>query len=158
MSQIVAAARAVVFVVGCALVSGAWHTAAQTPTVSLKDFQSSMIEIGEAFEVIEEMMPSPAYLLNSARGDAIARVDVARTRMEAVRKFFADRNKANGVELSDGTIAAMDVLRRELTRATPDQAAAIEALEDVSRACTACHDAYREGDKDRGYRFKVGAL
>jgi len=134
-----------------------WLSAGQTPA-HLKEFEASMTEIGDAFEIIEEMTPSPVYLLNSARGDAIARVDVARPRMDAVRKFFADRKKRDGVEFSDAAIAAIDAFRIELTRTTPDQAAAIEALEEMTRACAACHAVYREGDTINGYRFKAGAL
>lgn len=158
MSQIVAAARVPAFVVVMLVAGAVWLAAAQTSEVHLKDFESSMVAIGEAFDVVEEMTPSPVFLLNSVRGDAIARVDAARQRMESVRKFFADRSKRDGVELADGAMTAMDVFRRELTRATPDQASAIEALENVTRACTACHNVYRAGDKTTGFRFKPGVL
>ena len=162
MSQMVSAERAstvlTLSVLLGVLLGAGWKASAQAPAASLKDFESSMLDIGDAFEIIEEMTPSPAFLLNSARGDALARVELARRRMDTVRTFFADRGKRDGVDLADGAIVAMEVFRTELTRPSPDQAAALETLEEIARACAACHTVYREGDKNSGYRFKSGAL
>ena len=76
-----------------------------------------MLEIGDAFDIIEEMTPSPVFLLNSARGDALARVDTARgasTREGST--WRANPSKALAVSLS--TSAAKVPLRSARAKAS----------------------------------------
>ena len=117
-----------------------------------------MLRAADAFGVIEPMVPSPVYLLNSARGDAISRLADARRTMESVRTFFEARKMDDAVRLAGKTIAEMEALDDVLSMAEPDQAAAIEVTAAISRACDACHKVYREGDPQRGFRFKDGIL
>jgi hypothetical protein len=150
--------RALAFAAVWAVSGVVWLAAVQAPETAFKDFEASMVEIGDAFDVAEQMTPSPAFLLNSVRGDLLARVEAASRRMEHVRMFFAGRKKRDGVELADQAAAALAGFREELTRATPDQTSAVEALDVVARACTACHEVYREGNETVGFRFKASAL
>ena len=132
--------------------------AAQTPISSVDQFRTAMLRAADAFGVIEPMVPSPVYLLNSARGDAISRLVDARRTMESVRTFFEARKMDDAVRLAGKTIAEMEALDEVLSMAEPDQAAAIEVTAAISRACDACHKVYREGDPQRGFRFKDGIL
>ncbi len=129
----------------------------QAPPPTTAEFQESMVAIGEALELVEALVDSPAYLLNSARGDVITRERIMRRQMGTVRMFFEARGVRDGVRYADDLLGALASLEYEVTVAEPDQAAAIEALGDVRDACDVCHRAYREGDRQTGYRFTPGA-
>ncbi len=131
---------------------------AQTRLGTIAGFSRSMAAAADAFELIEQAVSSNVYLLNSVRGDAITQLETVRKSLAAMRGFFADRKKDDGVAFVDETLAAMGPLRDELTAAEPNQAIAAEAAEHVSQACAACHKVYRDGDLRTGYRFKVGTL
>ena len=120
------------------------------------ELRKAMRAVADAFAVIEPAIPAPIYLLNSVRGDALARVASSREQLQTVRSFFAGRKREDGVAFADDTIAALDDFRGELARAEPDQAAAIDALAGVMGTCAACHAVYREGDEQTGYRLKAG--
>ena len=117
-----------------------------------------MVRVADAFGVIESMVPSPVYLLNSARGDAISRLADARRTMESVQTFFEARGEDDGARFAGNAIAEMEALDDVLSMAEPDQAAAIEVTVAIGRACDACHKVYREGDPQRGFRFTDGIL
>lgn len=122
------------------------------------DFRKAMVAIDAAFGVVEPMVPSQAYLLNSARGDAIGQVAIMRKQMLAVAGFFTVKKEADAVVLARDTIAALEDFDKLLKKAEPDQAMAVEAVADINRTCSACHRVYREGDEQTGFRFKPGAL
>lgn len=117
-----------------------------------------MRAIDAEFSILDAAIPSPAYLLNSVRGDGLTRVAGMTSRMRNVRTFFVERTRDEATRFADRMIAAIEDLRAELARAEPDQAAAIDALDGVKTACAACHAAYREGSKETGFRFKRGTV
>jgi hypothetical protein len=129
----------------------------QIPPPTAAEFQKSMVAIGEALGLVESLVDSPAYLLNSARGDVITRVAIMRRQMGTVRMFFDARGVRDGVGFANDLLGALGSLEYEVTVAEPDQAAALEALGGVRDACDVCHRAYREGDRQTGYRLTPGA-
>lgn len=142
------------------LLIGAARTPAasmQVPPPTAEEFQQSMVAIGEALGIVESLVDSPAYLLNSARGDVITRVAIMRLEIGTARMFFDARGVRDGVGFTDDLLGALGSLEYEVTVAEPDQAAALEALGGIRDTCDACHHAYREGDRQAGYRFTPGA-
>lgn len=136
--------------------------AAQEPRAPVvKDrtaFAQAMVRVDEAWEIVSRAIEGPSYLLNSVRGDGLTRLDDIGNNLTGVRAFFMGRSLPEGVRRADGARDAITELRRELARAEPDQAAAIELVESVRAACAACHSLYREGDPDRGFRFTPGVV
>lgn len=121
-------------------------------------FAQAMVRVDEAWEIVSRAIEGPSYLLNSVRGDGLTRLDDIGNNLTGVRAFFMGRSLPEGVRRADGARDAITELRRELARAEPDQAAAIELVESVRAACAACHSLYREGDPDRGFRFTPGVV
>jgi hypothetical protein len=134
------------------------HVQAAHETVSPDDFKKVMVALGAALDILDETISSPAYLLNSARGDGLMRVAEMSSRLPTVRSFFVAHKRDDAVYLIEQTTDAIEALRTELARAEPRQAAAIDALDDLRTACAACHALYREGTKETGFRFKRGVL
>jgi hypothetical protein len=117
-----------------------------------------MRRVADAFETIDAAVRSNVFLLNSVRGDCLTRLEIAHDNLLAIQKFFSGINKEDATEFATATLDALQVLRDQLAAATPDQAAAIEATDAVADACRACHEVYREGSAETGYRFKQGVL
>ena len=133
---------------------------AQEPRVPVVNdrtaFAQAMVRVDEAWDIVSRAIEGPSYLLNSVRGDGLTRLDDIGHTLTGVRGFFLGRSLPEGVTRADRARDAVAELRRELARAEPDQAAAIELMESVRAACTACHGLYREGDAGRGFRFRPG--
>ncbi|MDO8795867.1 MAG: hypothetical protein Q7J25_14740 [Vicinamibacterales bacterium] len=121
-------------------------------------FAEAMVRVGEDWEIVSTAIEGPTYLLNSVRGDGLTRLDAMGRTLAGVRGFFLGRALPDGVRQADRARDAVAELRVELARAEPDQAAALELVESVRAACATCHRLYREGDADRGFRFKPGVV
>jgi hypothetical protein len=139
--------------------------AAQTPRppdpvriATVEDFKAAMESMAAAFGAVDAAVGSNVFLLNSVRGACLTDLDTAREQLRAVGQFFADRHQDRGVEMTADTLELVKALREGIAAATPDQAVAIEDTAAVTRACTACHVAYREGTAETGFRFRPGVL
>ncbi|HEV3057334.1 MAG TPA: hypothetical protein VGY48_03760 [Vicinamibacterales bacterium] len=133
-------------------------SAVEPKVATVDEFRTAMKDAGEAFAVITMMTPTPAYLLNSVRGDELTQVAIVRSQMAASRTFLSAKRSADGVRLSDEMLDALDDLDAILRKSEPDQAAAIDAVEEVDKACAACHRSMREGNERTGYRFRPGIV
>ncbi len=110
---------------------------------------------GDAWATVESLVDSPAYLLNSARGDVLSQVATIRRQTATVRVLFETRALPEALPLVAAWEDALVEFEAEVSRATPDQAAAQEGLAGVRDACVACHRQYRTGDQARGYRIRL---
>lgn len=143
-------------VLATALVAGQEPRA---PVVSDRaGFARAMVRADDAWAIVSEAIEGPSFLLNSVRGDGLARLDVVSDSLRGARGFFEVRSRPDAVALADDALRAVAELRVELARAEPDQAAALEAVEPVRVACAACHRRYRDGDAQQGFRFKPGVV
>jgi cytochrome c556 len=64
------------------------------------------------------------------------------------------KRKPDAVRKTREAVATLDALDRALSVTTIDAKTVAEAVEDVTRACNACHAIYREGDEQTGYQIK----
>lgn len=138
--------------------SGAARGQAEAPGVEAPPaFREAMRTAGEAWASVASLVDSPAYLLNSARGDVLGQVGVIRRQTSTVRALFEARSVREALPLVTAWEEALVDLEAEVGRATPDQAAALEALAAVRDTCVQCHRQFRTGDRDHGYRLRVPA-
>ncbi len=158
-------AGAMTRLIGALAAGAAWVAVgvmAQEPVVPVVGdraaFAEAMVRVDEDWEIVSTAIEGPTYLLNSVRGDGLTRLDAIGRTLTGVRGFFLGRALPDGVKQADRARDAIAELRVELARAEPDQAAAVELVESVRVACAACHSLYREGDADRGFRFKPGVM
>lgn len=121
-------------------------------------FASAMVRIDDDWAIVDAAIDGPTYLLNSVRGDGLTRLDRIAAELTAARVFLAERSRTDAATFAQEALLALAMLRAELARAEPDQAAAQEEAQLVRAACAACHDRFREGDGARGYRFKAGVI
>jgi len=135
---------------------------AQEPPVPVltdpSDVAAAMIRIDDDWVILGEAAQGPTYLLNSVRGDGITRLDRITAELRGVRAFLQTRSRTDASSFADRALRAVKGLRVELVRAEPDQAAALEEVEYVTRMCAACHERFRDGDPAAGYRFKAGVI
>lgn len=129
---------------------------AQTPGEVPAAFRRAMMAVGEAFTLVETLVDSPAFLLNSARGEALTRVGEIRRHLTPVEAEFARRGWRDGVRRGRDLHEALDAMEHELRVAEPDQAAALEVLGTLRDGCATCHKVYRAGDAVTGFRFSPG--
>lgn len=121
-------------------------------------FAAAMVRIDDDWAIVDAAIEGPTYLLNSVRGDGLTRLDRIAVELTAARAFLTDRSRTNAAALAQEALQALAMLRAELTRAEPDQAAAQEEAHLVRETCAACHDRFREGHAAGGFRFRPGVI
>lgn len=118
---------------------------------SAEEFGRSMQMIGVAIGDLEQEIGE------SARMDAKVSVALARQVLAGATTYLTDEGMDEAVETARQTLTTLDALDSVLSAASVDPAAATAALRDVKDSCTACHEAYREGDADSGYSIKTAS-
>src|SRR5262245_22911227 len=117
--------------------------------VSVDEFDRAMKTIGTAIESVNQSIGSRAY--------AEAKVPLALSRqiLASTRPFWSSvASEPNAAKMARDGVAKLDALDKVLSAKTVDAAAVAAAFQDVTRACDACHAAYRQGDPQKGYRIK----
>ncbi len=136
-------------------------TAQARPVLVIRDpseFDTAMVRIDDDWAIVDAAIAGPTYLLNSVRGDGLTRLDRIVVELTAARAFLADRSRTDAAARAQEALEALAMLRAELTRAEPDQAAAQEEAHLVRETCAACHDRFREGNAAGGFRFRPGVI
>jgi len=90
-----------------------------------------------------------------------ARVSVAslRRNFQKLRRFWSARERADAVGIVRDGMNRLARLEELLGRSEVPEAWVREATEEFRGAvCAACHDVYREGDSESGFRFREGVF
>ena len=131
-----------------AFVVGTGMLGAAQKVIGPEEFDSAMKTIGAALEAAEGALGSASYL------DAKTPLALSRQVLASTRPEWQALGEPDAVRMNREAVAALDALDKVLSAATVDPAAATAAYDDVTRACDACHAAYREGDAQTGYRIR----
>lgn len=117
--------------------------------VGPEEFDRAMKTIGSAILGVNESIASGAYI------DAKAPLALSRQVLASTRPVWETGGDSDAVTLNREAVAALDALDEALSAITVDAAAVAAAVDNVTRACDACHAVYREGDEQTGYRMKT---
>ena len=140
------------FMMGLSAVLIAQAAGAQ-PDMSLEQYAALMQANREALGELNTAVETAAY------EDARVRVGLLRRNFQALRSFWSSRQRADAVDIiGEGMnrLAALEELlgRREV----PADAVRAATGAFGGAACAACHDAYREGSAETGFRFRAGVF
>ena len=116
--------------------------------VGSEEFDRAMKTIGTAIEGVNQAIGSKSYV------DAKLPLALSRQVLASTRPVWETKRKPDAVRKTREAVATLDALDRVLSVNAIDAKAVAEAVEDVTRACNACHAIYREGDEQTGYQIK----
>ena len=116
--------------------------------VGPEEFDRAMKTIGTAIEGVNQAIGSKSYV------DAKLPLALSRQLLASTRPVWETKRKLDAVRKTREAVATLDALDKVLSVNVVDAAAVADAVEDVTRACNACHAMYREGDEQTGYRIK----
>jgi hypothetical protein len=122
--------------------------AAAQKVVGPDDFDRAMKTIGAAMDGTREAIGSESYI------EAKTPLALARQTLASTRPVWETDEEPAAVRMTREAVAALDALDKALSPRIADPAAVAATLDDVTRACDACHATYREGDEQTGYRIR----
>ena len=125
---------------------------AQSPIATADDYQKVMRSNSQAFGATNKAIASSAF------ADTKTQLATVRQNFVALQAFWADKKKDDAVAIVKDGIVKLDALNAILSGAAPDQMAAQAAAKTFQGQCGACHQAYREGNAQEGFKFKAGVM
>ena len=108
-----------------------------------------MKTIGTAFDGVRQAVGSRSYV------EAKTPLALSRQVLASTRPWWTTRHESDAETMVKGTVAKLDALDKVLASNAVDAASVAAAVQDVTRACDACHAKYREGDRQTGYRMNL---
>ncbi len=117
--------------------------------VGPEEFDRAMKTIGASMDAVDEAVASDSF------EPAKTPLALARQVLASTRPVWETAERADAVRMTREAVAALDALDKVLSATTVDAADASASLQNVTRACDACHADYREGDAETGYRPKI---
>ena len=114
-----------------------------------EEFDRAMKTIGASVDAVDEAVASGSF------APAKTPLALARQVLASTRPVWETGGEPDAVRMTREAVAALDALDKVLSAGAVDAAAADAALQDVKRACDACHAVHREGDEETGYRRKA---
>jgi hypothetical protein len=141
------------FVVCATLSMLAWSPVigmAQTKIASAQDYAKVMRASSEAFGGVSNSI--------AARSFAVAKTQVgnAREGFVAIQTFWAERKRDDAAGLAKGVVTQLDALDKLLSAEIVSRSDTLDVIKRIQEGCAACHNLYREGDNENGFRFKAG--
>ena len=134
-----------------AFVVGAGTVGTAQAVVSLEEFTRAMKTIGTAVEGVHQAIGSKSYV------DAKTPLALSRQILASTRPWWTANQNPDAARMTKEAVAKLDALDKVLSASSQDPAAVASAVQDVTRACDACHAMYREGDQQTGYRIKTAS-
>jgi inactivated superfamily I helicase len=131
------------------LIGAASVTSGQRVTTP-EDLKRAMKTIDASLGAALKAIGSQSY------ADAKPPLTLTRQTLATTRPFWMDRKIDAANNLAKDAIAKLDAVDEALSAANVDGATVSTRLKQVTDACNACHQAYREGDPRSGFRIKAG--
>lgn len=129
--------------------------------------QAAVGQVGMSLEQYATLMQSNAEAVRALRmsidadsyGDARVHVATLRRNFQMLRPFWSGRSRADAVGIVSDGMNRLAALEELLGRSAVPEAAVRTATEEFGgAACGACHEVYREGDRETGFRFREGVF
>ena len=112
------------------------------------EFDRAMKTIGTSIERVEQDIGLQAY------EEAKTPLALSRQVLASTRPLWETSREPEAARMTREAVARLDALDKVLSANAVDAAAVAAAVQDVTRACDACHATYREGDPQTGYRIR----
>ena len=119
--------------------------------VGPEEFDRAMKTIGASIDAVDEAVAASSFV------PAKTPLALARQVLASTRPVWETGGEPDAVRMTREAVAALDALDKVLSANTVDAAAVAASVQDVKRACDACHEIHREGDEETGYRMKTAA-
>jgi len=119
--------------------------------MSLEDYAALMESNRQALSAVEAAVDAAAYQ------DARADVAILRRNFQELWRFWSARERADAVGIVRDGMSRFALLVEFLSRG-PETRAREVAEEFRGAVCATCHDVYREGDSESGFRFREGVF
>lgn len=123
--------------------------------MSLEDYATLMESNRQAFSAVEAAVDVAAYQ------DARVNVAILRRNFQGrLPRFWSARERADAVGIVRDGVDRLARLEELLSRTwdVPEMPVRQATEEFRGAVCAACHDAYREGDSQSGFRFREGVF
>ena len=117
--------------------------------VGPEEFDRAMKTVGASIDAVDESVAAESYM------EAKTPLALARQVLASTRPVWETAERPDAVRMTREAVAALDALDRVLSATTVAAAEAAASLQNVTRACDACHADYRDGDAETGYRPKI---
>ena len=120
--------------------------------MSLEDYATLMDSNRQAFSAVQAAVDTAAYQ------DARVSVAILRRNFQGLVPFWSARERADAVGIVRDGVDRLAALEELLSRTwdVPEMPVQQATEEFRGAVCAACHDAYREGDSESGFRFREG--
>ena len=99
-------------------------------------------------EGVKQAIGSKSYV------EAKTPLALSRQILASTRPLWDAYQNPDAAKKTRDAVARLDALDKALSANAVDAAAVAAAFDAATRACDACHAAYREGDQQTGYRIK----
>ena len=119
--------------------------------VGPEEFDRAMKTIGASIDAVDESVAAESYM------EAKTPLALARQVLASTRPVWETAEQPDAVRMTREAVAALDALDKVLSANTVASAEAAASVQEVKRACDACHAVHREGDEETGYRMKSAA-
>lgn len=140
------------FVIGLTAVLLAQAAVGQAE-MSLERYATLMNSNAEAIRSLRMAVDTSSY------EDARVQVAMLRRNFQTLRPFWSGRNRADAVGIVGDGMNRLAALEELLGRSAVPEAAVNAATEEFGGAvCAACHEVYREGDRQTSFRFREGVF
>ena len=121
--------------------------------MSLEQYATLMNSNAEGVRALNMAVDAGSY------DDARVHVGVLRRNFQTLRRFWSERERTDAVGIVSEGMNRLAALEELLGRNEVPEAAVGSAAEEFGGAvCAACHEVYREGDRETGFRFREGVF
>lgn len=131
-------------------------TQAQTKKMSTEDYTALMKSNAQARDSLTKAIDAAKW------NDARAQLGTLRKNYLVLRPFWNERKRTDAVgfiRTGMSQIAMMEeMMGRETTTGNVPKEPVLAAAKELAATCTSCHNAYREGNNQTGFKFKTGVF
>ena len=117
-----------------------------------EEFVQAMKTVGTSLKAGTKAITSSAY------ADAKAPLVLARQTLASTVPFWIEEKVGEAAKMTRDAVRKLDDVDTALSVTSVDPAVVAGVVKAMNDACTACHNVYREGNPDTGYKIKQGVL
>ena len=121
--------------------------------MSLEQYATLMNSNAEAVRALNMAVDTGSY------EEARVHVGILRRNFQTLRRFWSERERTDAVGMVSDGMNRLAALEELLGRNAVPEAVVVSATEEFPGAvCATCHEVYREGDRQSGFRFRDGVF
>jgi hypothetical protein len=125
---------------------------AQMRVTTAEEYTKAMRMTSTAFGAVRTALSAANF------PDAKEKLVTARLGYTALEGFWVDKERDDAIEIVRTALAQIDEIDALLDVERPSRSDTLSKAKMVQGSCGACHELYREGEFETGFRFKAGVL